>query len=340
MSLSWLWGGSKKADDPTASLDPGLKKVLDDQKSGPYSPAAVTSQTTYHSTTTTDTTDTAAPTDAPRVPRESLFQDGRYAHLWKTYIPLADSELTASTQSPVSRIVAQKKERTSGINRAALENCAFEAQLQLNCLGLGAGATVRSKLNVCRDETKTYNRCLLLQSRFLQALGYMADLRATEEQEEKIQMHADKLYHRMMDYEAEVDEAQRNGQPIPALTSLFYPDRPPPSLEDINLPPTVTSKLPSPLEHLPPHERELTTKAALAERQFADSRADNFFAATTSMNADRSRRQAWLVKTFGEPIGKFLIPDAPEDPIPHDTGPTTEELERQIWKTEGSGPKR
>ncbi|RMZ82917.1 hypothetical protein DV737_g1849, partial [Chaetothyriales sp. CBS 132003] len=253
--------------------------------------------------------------------------------LKKTYVPLADSELAASTQSPVSRIVTQKKERSAGITRAAFENCAFEEELQLKCLGLGAGGAVRSKLNVCRDETKTYNRCLLLQSRFLQALGYRSDLRASEEQEEKIQMQADKLYHRMMDYEAEVDEAQRTGGPIPPLTSLFYPDRPPPSLEDINLPATVTSKLPLPLEHLPPHERELTAKAALSERQFADSRADNFFAATTSMNADRSRRQAWLIKTFGEPIGKFLIPDAPDDPIPRDTGPTVEELERQIWKT-------
>ncbi|RMZ79198.1 hypothetical protein DV738_g3548, partial [Chaetothyriales sp. CBS 135597] len=333
MSLSWLWGGTKKSDDLTASLDPDLKSVLNDTKSAPYSPAPAPHVTDHPATAPVP----AASTDTPTVPKESLFQDGRYAHLWKTYVPLADSQLSATTQSPVSRIVAQKKERTAAISRAAFENCAFEEELQLKCLGLGAGGAVRSKLNVCRDETKSYNRCLQLQSRFLQALGYMSDLRSTEEEEEKIQMHADKLYHRMMDYEADVDEAQRNGRPIPPLTSLFYPDRAPPSLEDINLPPTVTSKLPSPLENLPPHERELAAKAALAERQFADSRADNFFAATTSMNEDRTRRQAWLIKAFGEPIGKFLIPDAPDDPIPHDTGPTAEELERQIWKT---GPQK
>ena len=41
------------------------------------------------------------------------------------------------------------------------------------------------------------------------------------EKEERIQMHADKLYHRMLDYERKVAEAKEAGREPPHPKSLF-----------------------------------------------------------------------------------------------------------------------
>ncbi|EEP77485.1 predicted protein [Uncinocarpus reesii 1704] len=47
------------------------------------------------------------------------------------------------------------------------------------------------------------------------------------EKEEKIQMHADKLYHQMLDYEARVEQAKAAGVEPPPIKSLFNPNAEP-----------------------------------------------------------------------------------------------------------------
>ena len=63
-----------------------------------------------------------------------------------------------------------------------------------------------------------------MQQRFLKALGYLSNFQEGEEgrlRDEKIQMHADRLYHRMLDQEAEIAKAKEEGRPIPGFGPLI-----------------------------------------------------------------------------------------------------------------------
>lgn len=328
--MSWFWG-KKSEQDPTKSLDSDLKQFLDSQQPKPYIPAPrSTNQETEPPIAKSDgpTQPDTKPEDRP-LPKESLFQDGRYKDLWKTYVP--QRELVEVVSTPAERIMSAKKDRKASLSEAALENCAFEEELKRNCFSQGDAINrIRARVTLCNRESKAFNRCFQLQAKFLQALGYQENPYTDPEVDERIQMHADKLYHRMMDYEAAVDEAKANGQPIPPLTSVFNPNRPAPTIEEINLPPNLARGMKTPLRQLPPHERELSARAVLQETKVAQNYADDFFKATTTMNEGRERRQKTLVSAFGETLGKFFIPDAPKE---HEVQTLdTRTLEREFWK--------
>lgn len=336
--MGWLWGGRNNQSDPAKSLDDDLKQFLNEQQPRPYVPADPPPTAEEKITTIPQSSEQAVPPsneslEEKALPRESLFQDGRYKHIWKTYVP--QNEITIATSTPVERVLEAKKERRQSIHKAALENCAFEEDIQQNCFKGGSWADkMKGRMTMCHEETKAFNRCYTLQAKFLQALGYMTSATSSDEHEEKIQMHADRLYHRMMDYEAAVDEATRNNQPIPPLSSLFNPDRPAPSLEQMALPKSMEDKMKKPLHEYPPHERELAARAALQEAKLTDLHAEDLFSYTVTMNEDRKARQAWLTRTFGEAIGKFLIPDPPKAPSVRPYG--LQELDRDVWQEEGA----
>lgn len=306
--MPWFWWGSKNEETPTSALNPELKKFLEEQQPRPYE----TSETPKPAQAAIEAKrkepelpDTNKIHEDRGVPPESLYQDGRYAHLWKTYTPT--TEITAQTTTPMERMYQARKDRTKSIHRTALENCAFEEEVRQQCLG---SVTMASRfLNLCNDETKQYTRCYQLQAKFLQALGYLSESNTTDEHEEMIQMHADKLYHRMMDYEADVDDAKRNGKPIPPLTSVFNPNRPAPTVDQIQIPESVQARLNTPLHQMPPHERELAARVALQEAKIKTAGVEEFFKYSASMNEDRKRRQNMVSRILGEPIAKFIIPD-------------------------------
>ncbi len=332
--MPWFWGGSNQ-DDPTKSLDADLKQFLKEQQPKPYVPVdappkEVEAPKNFQSSQVSLPKSTEGFEERP-LPKESLFQDGRYKDLWKTYVPQA--ELAATAATPVEHVINARKDRRMGIHRAALENCVFEQELQRACLGSGFAGSIKSRMTMCRAETKTFNRCYQLQAKFLQALGYMASSTTTDLDEEQVQMHADKLYHRMMDYEESLESARLNHQPIPPLSSVFDPEQPAPTIEQFTLPETVKRKLRTPLNDLPPHERELAARAALQEAKITNEDADDFFKYTTTMNEDRQKRQTWAVKAFGEAIGKFLIPDPPKQP---GTMRQVGQMSRDVWVNDGS----
>lgn len=341
--MSWFWGGGRKdsKDDPAKSLDQDLKKFLDEQQPKPYSPAELPTPPETKKSITPVTPDVSHEPVERSLPKESLFQDGRYKEIWKTYVPQA--EMDAATSTPVDRVLNARKDRRQTIHKAALENCAFEQQMQQDCMTGGTWAQkIKGKMTLCHEENKAYNRCYSLQAKFLQALGYMANPHNTDEDEEKIQMHADKLYHRMMDYEADVDEAKRNDRPIPPLSSLFDPNRAAPTLSQLVLPPAMAGKMKKPLDEYAPHERELAAKAAIEEAKVSDAYARDLFTHTVTMNKERQERQEWLTKAFGDTIGKFLIPDAPSREPSADATALSydlEELERKIWQGPGQNSK-
>ena len=315
VKMSWFWGGgSKKDDDPTQSLNPELKQFLKDQQPRPYAPTErTTPEPAKPNRDPIVLPDTNLEDEHRPLPQESLFQDGRYKHLWNTYVP--QDNVTAATSTTVERIVSAKKDRKQLISRAAFENCAFEEELAKTCWTKGTKAErARALATMCNKEQKNFNRCFTLQSKFMVALGYLTSASSLAEEEERIQMHADKLYHRMMDYEAEADQARANKRPIPPLASVFNPDKPAPTIEELDLPPNMEKKLSTTLSELPPHERELAVRATLQEAKIAHMYVDEVQKFAIDMNVARKGRQEWLVKVFGEPIGKFLIPDPPGDP--------------------------
>lgn len=337
--MPWFgWASKSNQDDPTKSLDPSLKDFLDKQQPRPYVPAEPPKKAedaSSESQAEVVLPDTNKVYEDRPVPRESLFQDGRYAHLWKTYTPQAD--ISATTSTPVERITTAKKDRKRAVHRAALENCAFEEEIRQECLnGQNVASRFRATVTMCNQETKQYTRCYTLQAKFLQALGFMSSLEPNEEHEERIQMHADKLYHKMMDYEAAVEEATRDNKPIPPLTSVFNSNRPAPTLEQMNVPETMQARMDTPLHELPPHERELAARAALQEAKIRTSDASEFDRYTRTMNEERKQRQAKVSKILGEPIAKFFIPDPEAMGKRFDESVKDVKFDRDIW-SDGAG---
>jgi len=75
-------------------------------------------------------------------------------------------------------------------------------------------------MTMCKEENKAFNRCFQMQSRFLKALGYMS-MNMTGDQEERIQMHADKLYQEMLIREKAIAKAREEGLEEPKFEPLL-----------------------------------------------------------------------------------------------------------------------
>lgn len=240
--MGWLWSDKESNglhDDAYSKLDPALKDFLDkesplkyqdtlppSQKAPPPAPSSQdAAPNTYRSQLGIDKPglnqqkqDSAPQHDKPEVPPESLFQDGRYAHLWKNYRSLKEIEQTGtSDQDRLAAVVDAYKERKAQIGRAAIENCVLEQITEKDCFSKGDW---HARMTMCREENKAFNRCYTMQSRFLKALGYLSNQR-TPEEEELIQMHADKLYQEMMDRERITEEAKKEGREAPVFAPLI-----------------------------------------------------------------------------------------------------------------------
>ena len=96
------------------------------------------------------------------VPKESLYQDGRYAHLWKTYKPLGEVENeTKSDHEKLQDVLDSFKSRKAAIGQAALENCSEEQLDWNNCMKSGS---LKARMTMCRDEVRKFERCYNMQS--------------------------------------------------------------------------------------------------------------------------------------------------------------------------------
>jgi hypothetical protein len=172
--MGWFWGYSdskdgNKSQDPLRDLEPDLRDFLAKEspvKYGSSNPAAAPE--TMPAPTPSHASKPAAPdhrseaNTGPKVPLQSLFKDGRYAHLWKTYQSQAETEAAGkSDQEKINDVLEGYKYRKAEIGRAALENCALE-QWQVNeCFRNGGWA---SRLTMCRAENRELERCYLMQS--------------------------------------------------------------------------------------------------------------------------------------------------------------------------------
>ncbi|KAI1328880.1 hypothetical protein F5Y16DRAFT_367532 [Xylariaceae sp. FL0255] len=285
-----LWASNAGADDPLRKLDPKLREFLEKESPIKYnsnegrdrqnidsssaatkttttsttSSTASTASTSSSSSTTTTTPTTSENASSSGVPSESQFQDGRYAHLWKTYRPLADIEAeTKSDHEKLMDVLEGYKDRKSQIGRAALENCALEQVDWRECMN---NPSFTERMTMCRDQVRKFEKCYMTQTRLLKALGYLSTLHRSPEVEEEIQMHADTLYHRMLTQEAEIDLARKEGRPIPKFAPVVA--KPLVSAPEKELTPEQEETLKTRLEKVPEEE-----KAAEAEAYKAEVRA-------------------------------------------------------------------
>lgn len=163
-----LWG--RRSDDPLQDLDPKVREFLRKESPVKYDgskpkqdgigrePIAGESGAATTPSEQTEKVESASSS----VPKESLYQDGRYAHLWKTYKPLGEVENeTKSDHEKLQDVLDSFKSRKAAIGQAALENCSEEQLDWNNCMKSGS---LKARMTMCRDEVRKFERCYNMQS--------------------------------------------------------------------------------------------------------------------------------------------------------------------------------
>ncbi|KAG9728764.1 hypothetical protein KCU73_g12293, partial [Aureobasidium melanogenum] len=108
--MGWFWGSNNNSEskDALKNLDPSLREFLDKesktrQQQQQQQPTQLPQDTpSYRSQIgiAEDPSQSTQPqTNENAAPPQSLFQDGRYAHLWKNYRPQEEIEQASRSES-------------------------------------------------------------------------------------------------------------------------------------------------------------------------------------------------------------------------------------------------
>ncbi|MCJ1390606.1 hypothetical protein MMC18_003467 [Xylographa bjoerkii] len=338
--MGWLWGTGKDGSSGSSSadllkdLDPSLREFLEKEspvkyktvEAPPPDPASTTplqSRPSY-SEASTQTSETSSADAATSIAAsKSAYPDGRYAHLWSTYTPLSDIESASKTdQEKLLDVLNGFKERKAQIGRAALENCAEEQWAVSECYRSGK---ITDRLRLCHAENQSFERCYNMQARFLKALGYLSTYDRPPEVDEQIQMHADTLYHRMLDQERLAKEAKDAGLPIPTFPSLMPsakstgaaasaktlpatgPASEVPLPQDLEeLKPRVKAQLRERLKGLSPEEREIEEKAMAMEIAAGETVGKQIGKIYEETGKAKQLRKDQGKETFGDKISSLF----------------------------------
>lgn len=216
----WSSSGSKDRkvnDDLDAFLSDELSSVKRQLKSStPTSPPAPlpASKPLPSSSTPSAQTTTSNPGSS-----RSAFPDGRYADLWKTYRPVAETEAEAEDHTSRLRNLSQAhKARERRVEEAATENCAFEAEALAKCLFAGSAT---DRFTMCTAASRAKTGCIEMQTKFLHALGFVATADQSSDVQDRVQIHADLMYRRMLEHEREIEEAVKAGMEVPDLKPVM-----------------------------------------------------------------------------------------------------------------------
>lgn len=161
--MGWLWGTSNE-DDPVKKLDPGLRKYLEHEAPSKYVPTQVPSsdQKADSQSQPSQSQQPQSENTTPSVPSASLYPDGRYAHLWKTYKP---PEAEGAQMKGAERVIAKEKDRKDTVHRAAMENCALEHEALTYCFQTGNWQKqLKARMTLCSEENSTFSRCFTTQA--------------------------------------------------------------------------------------------------------------------------------------------------------------------------------
>ncbi|KAI8937852.1 hypothetical protein NX059_005541 [Plenodomus lindquistii] len=323
--MGWLWGSSSNGANGQDQLDPSLRDFLKNEAptgptpslpAAPPKPAPVDAPTTP-----TQAQSQPAQPQKPIVPPESQFQDGRYADLWKNYTPQHVLEDRGKNdQDRLRDLVDAYNERRGQIGRIAMENCAEEQLAQFECFRNPKDWWSRGTL--CRAESQRFNRCYDMQSKFLKALGYMTMDERSPEDDERIQMHADKLYRQMLEQEKLMEEAKKEGKPTPKFESVLSKDNVAQTMAEItkaapskaeqrmdfedeiwsNTKPDVRKQYEKKLSELPMEERDIERMAMLGELKASQSVSKQVEETFVLERIERMKRKQAGQATIGDTI--------------------------------------
>ncbi|KAI0126493.1 hypothetical protein BJ170DRAFT_733793 [Xylariales sp. AK1849] len=303
----WAPGDS---DDPLRKLDPKLREYL--EKESPIKYAAQPAATPQPKRIPPSSTTIEGDKQEPAVPRESQYQDGRYAHLWKTYRPLAEIEAeTKSDQEKIMDVLEGYKERKNQIGRAALENCALEQVDWRACMN---SPSLAERITMCRTQVKKFERCYTTQTRLLKALGYLTTYDRSPEQEEEVQMHADAMYQKLVSQEAEIEAAKAEGKPVPKFPPLV-PKKPllRTPVPELELSAEQQETLKTRLAQIPEEDRPAEEAAYKAEQRAKAEIATRLQGIRAQQELDRkARKQAGQETTWEKVVGTIRGGDEPK----------------------------
>ena len=163
--MGWFSGSddndkSKESNkDPFKDLDPTLKEFLEKESPVSYKPDPPPPP--IPAPAPQQTVKAGAPPENPSR-AQSLFKDGRYDHLWKTYKPLSEVDAANKTdQEKLLDVLEGYKDRKAAIGAAALENCALENMAISDCFRHGGWG---KRFTMCRKETQNLERCYVMQN--------------------------------------------------------------------------------------------------------------------------------------------------------------------------------
>lgn len=349
--MGWFWETKPSqtsqgaGNDAYHDLDPSLRDFLHKQnptdhagspsksaaQPSPTSPSTQ-SETTYRAQFGLDVPglnhDNQNPTpksDRPSVPPESLYPDGRYADLWKTYRSQAEIDTESrSDQDKLAGVLEAVRDRKAAIGRAAVENCVEYQLLERDCYRNGSWM---DRMTMCRAQNRAFNRCYSMQSRFLKALGYLSSQHTSAADEERIQMHADKLYNEMLQKEEMMEKAKESGGgEVPTFDALIPPDETTKALGEQSAwavarrkaleegAATHLSEFPEPkqkevrerLKNLTEAERQVELQLIAAESRAMREYSDQIEEELKAQRTAREQRRAQGKESFGDTVKRLL----------------------------------
>jgi hypothetical protein len=141
-------------------------------------------------------------------------------------------------------------------------------------------------------------------------LGYLSTYDRPLEVDEKIQMHADTLYHRMLDQEAAIEAAKAEGRPVPVFPPLVTAPIAPTSgtnqLEPSDLPPAAQKQLKKRLGGLSDEEREVEEKAIKAEIEAGEQVAGHLGSIYQKQEEEKKTRKEQGRETIGDKLSSVF----------------------------------
>ncbi|TGZ79659.1 hypothetical protein EX30DRAFT_342281 [Ascodesmis nigricans] len=144
--------------------------------------------------------------------RFSKYGD-KYADIWAQY--KTPEEIDAEYRTPavaVNDVLQSYKNRKIQIGKASMENCVFQQDLLYQCYADGTIKGGFKKMSGCTEERAAFDDCFKTMQRLLHTLGYGSDSRREPEVDERIQMHADRLYREQVKMEKAMEREARAAQ--------------------------------------------------------------------------------------------------------------------------------
>ncbi len=302
--MGWLWSSSSSEAASKDQLDPSLRDFL--KKEAPTGPKPSLPPTARKTEKTSAQpqphSQSEALSEAPKVPPQSAFQDGRYAHLWKNYTPqhILDDR-GKNEQDRLRDIVDAYNDRKADIGRIAMENCAIEYMEQFECFR--HPPTWMSAGTMCNAESRKFNRCYEMQGKLLKALGFMTMEARSAEDDERIQMHADKLYQEMLAQEREGERAKKEGKTVPDTKKMLMSEEKLAEVENevwSQMKPEARTEYEKKVASLPHEQQEIARLAVLGELRAANDMSKNAAKTLQEERVKRIERIEAGQATFGD----------------------------------------